>query len=57
MIFNIFDLNGVEGADADLQGKVMEAGALMLQFSDQIGRKVEACGRGRPTAIRLSKSA
>ena len=45
MVFNILDLDGVEGADADLQGEVVKMGPAIFQFGDQFGREVQSRGR------------
>lgn len=46
VVFDLPGLHGVEGADADLQGEVVEAGAAGFELADQIRGEVQAGGGG-----------
>ncbi len=46
VLLDVVDLDGVEGADADLQGEVVKRRTFRFECGDQVGCKVEAGGGG-----------
>lgn len=44
MLADVLDLNGMKGANADLEGQVVEGGATCFELADELGGKMETGG-------------